>query len=92
MRGGKGLQDLSDSAGRNGLPSKAGSASSGATPAVGSDATSDGPVDGNRPAAAKGKPQGGGLDNLASSLRHAYECTLEEPIPDSILDLLRQLD
>ena len=32
------------------------------------------------------------LDNLSTSLRHAYESTLEEQVPDPIMDLLRQLD
>jgi len=41
---------------------------------------------------ARAKPSSGGIDQIGASLRHAYESTLEEPVPDSILDLLRQLD
>ena len=32
------------------------------------------------------------LGQIASTLRHAYQSTLEEQIPESMLDLLRQLD
>jgi Anti-sigma factor NepR len=32
------------------------------------------------------------IDDLSSSLRQAYQSTLEESIPDSIMDLLRKLD
>lgn len=31
-------------------------------------------------------------DQIASTLRQAYQSTLDEQIPDSMLDLLRQLD
>lgn len=59
-------------------PSHAGPTSSGpAKPGA------DGNTDGGK---------GQGFDQLATSLRHAYESTLEEAVPDSILNLLRQLD
>ena len=32
------------------------------------------------------------IDHIGTSLRRAYESTLEEDVPESILDLLRQLD
>lgn len=32
------------------------------------------------------------IDDLSTSLRQAYQSTLEESIPDSIMDLLRKLD
>lgn len=41
-----------------------------------------------------GDDRGDGLsiDAVSASLRHAYETTLEEEIPDSLMDLLRKLD
>ncbi len=36
--------------------------------------------------------RGEALDRVAASLRNAYESTVTEAVPDSILDLLRQLD
>lgn len=32
------------------------------------------------------------LDRVAASLRNAYEATVTEQVPDSLLDLLRKLD
>ena len=34
----------------------------------------------------------GSMDDVSISLRQAYQSTLEEQVPDSIMDLLRQLD
>ena len=34
----------------------------------------------------------GAIDNVSASLRQAYQSTLEEDVPDSIMDLLRKLD
>lgn len=96
---------MSDSAGSKDLPSKTGASSGddGATglavPASSGDATAvtptasgaigEGTTDKSTRAASTKGPS---LDQLATSLRHAYESTLEEDIPDSIMDLLRKLD
>lgn len=32
------------------------------------------------------------LDDVSASLRHAYESTLQEAIPESFMDLLNKLD
>lgn len=32
------------------------------------------------------------IDHVSASLRRAYQSTLEESVPDSIMDLLRKLD
>lgn len=96
---------MSDSAGPKDLPSKAVVGSEKETDAVGigSDASAVATIDvaddprlvkpskaGPAPSSEDGKGQG--FDQLATSLRHAYESTLEEDVPDSILKLLRQLD
>lgn len=99
---------MSDSAGLKDLPSKAvaGSEIGADADGIGTEHMSDAQAmaaDGQLPAAAKvgGEPapadgaevgKGHGFDLLATSLRHAYESTLEEDVPDSILNLLRQLD
>lgn len=41
---------------------------------------------GKGPAAKKGQ-----LDNVAASLRRAYDDTVSESVPDSMMDLLRRL-
>lgn len=39
-----------------------------------------------------GQPGKKAVDAVSASLRQAYESTLEEVIPDSLMDLLRKLD
>lgn len=46
------------------------------------------------PPSAKGKVSAakkGQLDNVAASLRRAYDDTVNESVPDSMMDLLRRL-
>ncbi|MCU0728827.1 MAG: hypothetical protein MUF41_01795 [Sphingopyxis sp.] len=42
------------------------------------------------PTVSAGRPDK--MDHISSSLKQAYDSTLDEAIPDSILNLLRQLD
>lgn len=42
------------------------------------------------PSLSAGRPTN--MDHISSSLKQAYDSTLNEAIPDSIIDLLRQLD
>jgi hypothetical protein len=48
------------------------------------DASASAPLTSNSPES--------GLDSVSASLRQAYQTTLDEAIPDEMLDLLRKLD
>lgn len=97
--GGKGLQNLSDLVGAEESPSAAGSGEATTAAvngsAVNAQSSAETAASGRTSAKRKsGAASGSGptIDHLATSLRRAYESTLEEEVPDSIMDLLRQLD
>jgi hypothetical protein len=39
-----------------------------------------------------GRRSSGTIDHVAASLRQAYRSTLDEDVPDALMDLLRKLD
>lgn len=44
----------------------------------------------SRPVAAR--RSSGGIDHVSASLRQAYRSTLDEDVPEALMDLLRKLD
>ncbi|MFM6853365.1 MAG: NepR family anti-sigma factor, partial [Sphingopyxis sp.] len=87
---GKGLHNLPQDAGSLPKPTTA-SIANGAAPA----APAPGAGKGDRTGASRSGANTSGAnpaDRLSATLRQAYQSTVEETVPDSIMDLLRQLD
>ena len=80
---GKGEPGVGNAAGGSGEPAPANRQNRAAT----TDGTETTPGETAKPAAAKTQ-----LDHIALSLQRAYQSTLDEQVPDALLDLLRKLD